>query len=462
MLIVLIAGCAQNTDFNKALSGDVKQQPVQELVQDIETNATMDKDLQIEGSRDSKLESQSKRLHEYGIDCSHENEYGTRRSLAIDPQNSNILYIGIEGRGVYKTTDKGTSWEKIINGLVAYPDMSNKNELCFPDIAYIYIDPANTKRVLMVTSDITTAYVDWPYGETGGIWESLDGGESWKQMIKGKINVAGSGYLAVDPKNSRIMYYPVNPDLPTFKEAPIKESLNKISSVYKTVDGGITWEELNMPMLPALQAILISIDPKDSNHVVLFTQSHDHIYGENSITEIFLHKQYPIMESFDAGKTWTVSGDNLPDPYRAVFEGDVSGNNFGHMIVRLFLFGPEFPPETTKQKSFYSVDGGKTFEETSMFIWIARYNPHDMTANNMLGYSPWQGWVAESKDAGKTWQSIGIPPEVQSYKVKVENFVWDPKDSSAVYMSGTYGNIWQSIDGGKTWKNILNLDKLPK
>ncbi len=412
--------------------------------------------------RDPKFEEQSQRLHKYGIDCTHENTYTTRNSLAVDPDNPNIIYVGIEGRGVYKSIDKGLTWRKIIKGLVAYTDSDNLNELCFPDIAAIYIDPANTKRLLMVTSDITTAYVDWPYGETGGIWESVDGGESWRQTITGKINVAGSGSLAIDPKNSKIMYYPVNPDAPTFKEAPIRESLNKKGSVYKTVDGGKTWAELEMPMLSGLQAMVIAIDPKDTDHILFLTQSHDHIYGENFITEVYSHKQRGILESFDAGKTWTSFVESLPDPYTALFDGDISQNNFKHIIVRPFLFGPEFPPETTQQKSFYSIDGGKTFGQTTMYIWTGRYDPHDKEGNHLLGYSPWEGWVVESKDAGATWESIGIPPEVASYKVKVDNFVWDSKDPNTVYMSGDYGNVWQSTNGGKTWKNILNLDKLPK
>lgn len=412
--------------------------------------------------RDPAFERHSQRLHAYGIDCAHENVYSMRNAFAIDPSNSNIMYAGIEGRGMYKSVNKGLTWKKIIKGLVAYPDSNDKSELCFPDIAAIYIDSLNSQRLLMVTGDITTGYIDWPYGETGGIWESSDGGELWQQMLKGGINTAGSGSLLIDPKNVQVMYYPVNPDPPTFMEAPIKESLNVKSSVYKTVDGGKTWKEMDIPMLPGLQALATAIDPKDSNHLLFFTQSHDHIYGEYSITEIFLHTQHGVIESFDAGRTWVALGDRLPDPYRALFDADVSKNNFSHMIVRPFLFGPEFPGETTQQKSFYSIDGGKTFEQTPVYIWIGRYDPHDKEGNHLFGYAPWQGWVVESRDAGKTWLSIGSPPEVSSYKVKISNFVWDPKEPDRVYMTGDYGNIWQSTDSGKTWKNILNLDKLPK
>ena len=164
------------------------------------------------------------------------------------------------------------------------------------------------------------------------------------------------------------MCYPVNPDLPTFREAPIKESLNKKSSVYKTSDGGKNWEEMDIPILPNLQASRIFIDPGDSNHFLFFTQSHDHIYGENSITEIFLEKQHGVLESFDGGKSWTSWAERFSSPYGALFDGDVSRNNFSHMIVKPFLFGPKFPPDKVRQKSFYSTGRGKTFKQTPLYI----------------------------------------------------------------------------------------------
>lgn len=73
-----------------------------------------------------------------------------------------------------------------------------------------------------------------------------------------------------------------------------------------------------------------------------------------------------------------------------------------------------------------------------------------------------KGSIYKMSDDGKTWEAVGTPAEVASYKVKISHFVWDPKDPSTVYMSGDYGNLWQSTDGGGSWKNILNLEKLPR
>ena len=269
--------------------------------------------------------------------------------------------------------------------------------------------------------------------------------------------------MAVDPKNPKIMYYPTNPDPPTFKEAPIKEGLTNAGSVYKTSDGGKSWQELTMPMISGLQAMRIFIDPSSSNHVLFFTQSHSHVYHDNgSITEVYLDKQHSVLESNDGGKTWDSWAERLPAPYRALFDGDVSRNNFTHMIVRPFLFGPKFPPEKVRQKSFYSLDGGKTFGETPFYIWAGRFDPHDKDGNHLLGFAIENRTVVESRDGGKTWENVSTPAEINGQNVKVSHFVWDPKDPNIVYMGGDRGSVWKSTDGGKNWTLILSLDKLPK
>lgn len=408
----------------------------------------------------SILERTKENLRARGIDCSFENEHTTKNSLAIDPKNTDILYVGIEGRGIYKSTDGGTTWNKKTKGIIAYPDEKNLPQLCPPDPNKIVIDPINTQRLLLSPGDISTGYIDWPYGETGGIWESLDGAESWHQILKENLNSAGTS-LAIDSQNPHIIYYGVNSDPATFNEAPIKESLNKRGVLYKTTDGGNTWEEMNTGMLPGLQASGIFIDPQNPQNIILLTQAHDHEYGKNYIKEIFSYEQFGPMTSMDGGKTWTKLAENLPSPFRNPFDGDVSTTNFDHMIVRPFLFGEEFPSDTP-QKSFYSIDGGQTFKETPIYINIGRYDPHDKEGNHLLGYSPWyaEGDLVESVDAGATWKPIGQAAEIDNIKVKIANFVWNPKNLDIIYMSGTQGYVWKSTDGGKSWTTILNLEKV--
>jgi len=400
-------------------------------------------------------------LRERGIDCSFENSFDTRNSFTIHPEITNILYLGIEGKGVFVSKDGGASWKPSSNGILAYPDMTNLKKKCYPDLAKIIIDKKNPNRLLLAPADVSSGYIDWPYAETAGIWESNDGGESWHQILKKNLNSAGTGTIGIDHTNSNVIYYGVNSDPPTFKEAPIKEALNKRGVLYKTSDGGKSWEELPTGMLPGLQGTGIFINPDNTNEILLLTQSHDHIYGKNFIKEVFLYEQFGPMKSYDGGKTWTKLAENLPSPFRAIFDGDVAEKNFQHIILRPFLFGDKFPSNVL-QKSFYSLEGGKSFKETSAYIQVGRFNPHDNTGNHILGYSPWNaaGDIVESKDGGATWNAIGKPKEIDNVKVRISNFVWDPKTENIVYMTGTQGYTWKSTDGGKNWVKLLDVSML--
>ncbi len=470
--LILVSGCIQeNQSHELEDEASIKQQPnnfveereIPEVKDEIKKDNTTIKPTEQETKKDPVLARLSRTLLTEGMDCTFENFFDTRNSLAIDPTNPNILYVGIEGKGIYKSIDSGKTWKQSSSGILAYLDRNNPSQKCYTDMAEIIIDPTNTKRLLLAPADTSTGYIDWPYAETAGVWESLDGGESWHQLISGRVNAAGTGALAIDPNNPHVIYFGVNSDPPTFKEAPIKETLNKNGSLYKSTDGGKTWIDLEIGRPEAyLQTVSIFINPKNSQELILLTQAHDHFYGENYIDELFSYDQFGPMKSFDGGKTWIKLANNLPSPYRNPFDGDVSLQNFDHMIVRPFLFGAdEFPPDV-QQKSFYSFDRGETFKETPILIWVGRYDPQDPKGNHLLGYSPWyaNGDIVESMDGGATWQPIGKPKEIDNTKVKVSNFVWDPKNQKTVYMTGTQGYVWKSDDGGQTWKTILNLDML--
>ena len=363
--------------------------------------------------------------------------------------------------GIYKSTDQGITWKRINNGFLAYPDKDNTGDFCYPMVSEMVIDPTNSQRLLMAPADITSGTINDPYSETAGIWETLDGGESWHQLVNGEMNAAG-GAVAIDPNNPKTIYFGVTHDAASFLRANPKIFFNEVGILYKTTDGGITWEELTTGLLTGLQGCRVFVDHKNSNNLILITQAHTHSYEKDGTQiEVALEEQFGPMKSTDGGQSWTALADKLPEKYRITFEADVSPNDFDHIFVKPDLF-PADKLKGLDQKSFYSSDGGETFKETDVYIQVGRFDPHDTTGNHMLGYTYIAKQVLESNDGGATWQGIGdLPLEVTDDYISISNFVWDPTDQNKVYMSGMMGYVWQSIDGGKTWKNILNLDKAP-
>src|SRR5437868_4547378 len=124
--------------------------------------------------------------------------------LLIDPRNSNVVYVAAQGplwsaggeRGLYKTVDGGTKWERVLN----ISDDTGISDIVFdpknPDI--IYASSYQRRRAVgqMIGG-----------GPEGGIWKTTDGGKKWTKLSKGlPKDDMGRTALGVDPKNPLRVY----------------------------------------------------------------------------------------------------------------------------------------------------------------------------------------------------------------------------------------------------------------
>jgi photosystem II stability/assembly factor-like uncharacterized protein len=149
--------------------------------------------------------------------------------LIIDPNNNNVFYATTQGAteytdkvgdgaGVFKSNDRGNSWTQINNGL----DSLETNILT--------VDPNDSETLYLGTDD-------------DGVYKSTDGGESWKKLTVSSIPKSfGVGDIIVDPQNSNNIY------IGTVDYFRLSESRGVLGDfgVYKSTDGGATWEEFNV------------------------------------------------------------------------------------------------------------------------------------------------------------------------------------------------------------------------
>lgn len=475
-VVMLFSGCVQQPVDTAEPSGSIDNASVgSEYVEPVENhserNGQNGEEIQAVSAQDSgeeetaypSFESLKQRLRETGIDCNGDiHGFATEKSFVVDPSNSKVLYVGVAGKGFYKSSDKGNNWQMISDGIVAYPDINNPSKKCFWTMGRTIIDQSNPRRLLMVPSDTSSGTPYQPYSETAGIWETLDAGESWHQLLSGDMNAGGRGGIALDPSNPRVIYFGVDSDRVSFKEAGPNMTFNKVGVLYKSTNGGETWEELPTGTHEGLQAVVIFVNPANPDELFLITQNHEHIYTETSTIEVPAEQVYGSMKSSDGGRTWTSLVSGLPASYGILLDADISKHNFNHVILRPFIFATE-QGQYIEQKSYYSLDGGQTFTRTPVYIEVGRYDPFDSSANHLIGASPFEenGKVMESNDGGATWEPISDIPQTAGKKFYASNFVWDPVDRNTIYMNGNYGQVWRSEDGGRTWENVLNLEKLP-
>ncbi len=164
--------------------------------------------------------------------------------IAIDPNNSEILYAAKPGTGIFKSEDGGESWQWITPA-------SMKS-----DINTVVVSTNNSSLLYAASAD-------------SGIYRSIDGGFIWQQVNNGLpgINVLN---IAVDPTNDDIVF-----------------AVTSSNGIYKTEDGGATWNAKN-------SGIRITRNPQ---HIV--------INPLNTQTLYLATKGDFILKSVDGGESWT-------------------------------------------------------------------------------------------------------------------------------------------------------------
>ena len=150
--------------------------------------------------------------------------------MRIHPKNPDVVYAGVLGdlykpsqeRGVYKSTDGGKTWRKVL--------FSNENA----GVIDLIIDPNNPRILFATTWNVRrTPYSLSSGGDGSALWKSTDSGETWTNISKNKglpNGIWGISGVTVSPVNSDIVYALIE---------------NKKGGVYKSYDAGKTWKLIN-------------------------------------------------------------------------------------------------------------------------------------------------------------------------------------------------------------------------
>ncbi|MBI2145574.1 hypothetical protein HYU18_04615 [Candidatus Woesearchaeota archaeon] len=371
--------------------------------------------------------------------------YRTEQAFAINPKNNKEMYLSVEYKGLFKSSDGGNSWMLLENGLEAWPKEENPNLPCYMLHFSIHIDPSNPERILF-PGGAAPGMISELMHKTGGLHESLDGGKSWHQLFKEDMG-AYTGHVATDPRNSSTIYV----DTTSMPASHTGADPNKLfvtkGIVYKTTDGGKTWIELPTGIVKDMRSTGLFIDQANPENLIMTVMA---LPSGTNPGKKLSEEQPGMLITNNGGKSWTKSG--LED--FAVRFADVSQANFRH----IFLFGGDVENE----KSMYSLDGGLTFSEVKTPVNFARFDPHDKSGMRLLGFSSytWPDDLFESTDGGKTWNPLHKLPQGVSNEHRPSNIVFDPIDKNAIYINGDLGRVWKSSDKGKTWTLLFSVEKL--
>ncbi len=308
-------------------------------------------------------------------------------AIAIAPSNTDVVYVGTGepwtrnsisvGTGIYKSTNNGSDWKAI--GL---EDTER--------IADIAVHPDNAD-VLYVAA---LGHL-WDGNEERGVFKSTDGGTSWEKVLYIDEDT-GAANLAMDPNNPDVLYAAMwsHRRLPwTFDSG-----LHGKSGLYKTTDGGKTWNQLTNG-LPneKLGRIGIEVAPSDGNILYASVET-----GTNETKGMY--------RSEDAGASWKMIGKNQNTGIRPFYFSalEIDPNN-PDIVAKCGLNGII---SENKGDTWRILDGRvhSDFHD----IWIDPANGKHILVGT-------DGGVYESYDRGYTFKMWMNLPVSQFYHVSVDN-----------------------------------------
>lgn len=355
------------------------------------------------------------------------------------------FYVATWSGGLWKTTNNGTTFEPIFEGHIG-------------DVA---LAPSNPDIVWVGTGD---AFCSVRSHAGDGVYKSTDGGRTWRNM-----GLHDTHHIA------RIVIHPENPDIVYVAALGHLYSFNEQRGVFKTTDGGQTWQKV-LYINDRVGAVDLVINPQNPD--ILYAATYD----KQRLPWVLINggPESAIYKSTDGGKNWRRLRGGLPEGKIGRIGLDIYLKN--PSIVYAVIENANKRPPTPREAEldlkrglkpqereiggevYRSEDGGETWVKMNsiednvsskgpFYFSQIRVDPNDDRKIFVTGVC-----LANSTDGGRTWNDLDWPPRRLFTKMfgDVRTLWIDPQNSDRIIM-GSDGGIYISYDGGYTCDHYYNL-----
>lgn len=379
----------------------------------------------------------------------------TDQSLAVDPYDDRIVYVGIEGEGYFKTTNDGATWTRIVDGIKASKKIGGG--FCYSEFFATVVDPRNREHVCFAMAG-SPGTIDVLPAANQGVYCSDDGGSHWEQRVGPAMNTAVYA-LAIDPTDSQVLYAGSNANSASYIGADPERLYNTVGVVYKSLDGGLSWTELPTGLVRGTRVTDLRIDP--TNPATVYASTFGLMSGGGSN---YVDTQLGVLKSVDGGATWMSmkTGLGAAPAQQAIFRMDLSPKDPRRLIISI-----------SNTSYFLSQDGAGQFSQptapTSQ-AGIMQFDPTDPSGTRIVGLSQSGSSVVESLDAGNSWRVLGaLPTEMlnngdpsRPTGVRPSDIEISHQDPRIMYLSGSSGSVYRSGNRGASWSKVLSGSNLPE
>lgn len=330
--------------------------------------------------------------------------------IAVVENNPSTFYVGAATGGVWKTTNNGTTFE---------PVFDEQGSTSIGDIAIAPSDPS----IIWVGTGEPNNRQSSSWGD--GVYRSLDAGKTWQNM--GLHDTKHIGRVVIDSRDPNIVYVAALGHL---------WGPNKERGVFKTSDGGKTWN--NVLFINEDTGVTdLAMDP--DSPMTIYAAAY-----QRRRTPWGFNGGGPgsaIYKTIDGGATWTKMTKGLPEGITGRIGLDIYRRNTD--IVYALV-------ENAKGGTYRSDDRGETWRKVSdmdsrpMYYSQIRVDPNNEQRVWQLAANMYY-----SDDGGKTWNSNLVQRIHGDFHA-----MWiDPSNSNHV-LTGSDGGMHASYDRGRTWDFI--------
>ncbi|WP_228850983.1 VPS10 domain-containing protein [Aegicerativicinus sediminis] len=376
--------------------------------------------------------------------------------------NPQTYYFGSTGGGLWKTTDAGTTWKNISDGYFKTGS-----------VGAVSVSESNPNVVIVGMGEHAARGVMTSMGD--GVYKSMDAGKTWKH-----IGLDNSRHI------SDIIIHPKNPDIILVSVQGAQFGPSSDRGVYKTIDGGKSWSK-TLYIDDITGASALSMDM--TNPTILYASMWQHERKPWTITSG--GKNSGLYKSTDGGDTWEKLSKGLPEEFgksgisvsranperifavleaegekAGVYRSDDAGKTWKQInkdrinITRSWYYMEIFADPINENTVYVlnapvmkSIDGGRSFQNVPVphgdthDLWI---NPYDNT--NYINSN--DGGANITFNDGKSWSTQTNQPTSQFYRVITDNQIpyriyGGQQDNSSVIISSA------SKDGEIGWKDWI-------
>ncbi len=297
-------------------------------------------------------------------------------AVAGHPDDPLVFYFGAAHGGVWKTTDAGMNWRNVSDGFIEFPAVGALDvSLSDPDVIFAGTGEG-LQRQFISPGD--------------GVYKSTDGGETWTN-----VGLKETRHI------SRLRVHPTNPDIVYVAAMGDMFGPNPDRGVYRTTDGGETWERI-LYRGETAGAVDLTIDTTNPK-VVIAALNHHVTYPWDEVSG---GPTTGLFKSTDGGDSWIDITRNPGMPKGLV----------GKICIAIS------PARSNRVYAFIEADEG-------------------------------EGGIYRSDDGGSTWQMTHQDPGKMEIPNSYNHITADPQDPDVVYIQPITG-LQKSTDAGQTFKKV--------